>query len=139
MIQRQQSLWLILCAICAFLSFKLPFFAGGRDNAAGTVGGAVYVDAGSSFFLLVLTGACLLISLIAIFLFKDRKLQLKLCITGLVLSIITIVFYFVEIKALPGAIALSAIFVFLMPVCYILAARGIWKDEKLVKSLDKLR
>jgi hypothetical protein len=139
MIQRQQSLWLLLTAICAFLTFKLPFFAGGRANTTTTVGGAVYIDAGSNFFLLVLTGISMLIAVIAIFLFKDRKLQLKFCLSGLVLSIITIVFYFVQIKALPGAIALSAIFAFLMPVGYIMAARGIWKDEKLVKSLDKLR
>ena len=139
MIQRQQSLWLLLSTICAFLSFKLPFFAGARENVAGTAGGAVYIDAGSSFFLLVLTGACMLVSLITIFLFKDRKLQLKLCFTGIGLSILLIIFYFVEIKTLPGAIALSSIFVFLILIGYIMAARGIWKDEKLVKSLDKLR
>jgi hypothetical protein len=38
-----------------------------------------------------------------------------------------------------GSIALYCIFVFAIIAGYIMAARGIWKDEKLVKSLDKLR
>jgi hypothetical protein len=137
MIQRQQSLWLLLSTVCAFLTFKLPFFAGAKDNP--TSGGAAYIDAGSSFFLLVFTGASLLLSLITIFLYKDRKLQLKLCLTGIGISVVIIIFYFTEMRKLPGAIALSSVFAFAIPAGYIMAARGIWKDEKLVKSLDKLR
>jgi hypothetical protein len=96
MIQRQQSLWLLLSTVCAFLTFKLPFFAGAKDNP--TSGGAAYIDAGSNFFLLVFTGASLLLSLITIFLFKDRKLQLKLCLTGLGISVLIIIFYFTEMR-----------------------------------------
>lgn len=137
MIQRQQSLWLLLSAICGFLSFKLPFFAGARETANS--GGAAYLNAGSTFFLVVLSGGSILLSLITIFLYKDRKLQLKLCLTGIGVSVLIIILYFVEMRKLPGAIALSSIFVFAMLAGYIMAARGIWKDEKLVKSLDKLR
>jgi hypothetical protein len=137
MIQRQQSLWLLLSTICGILSFKLPFFAGARETA--TSGGAAYIDAGSTFFLIVLTAASIILSLATIFLYKDRKLQLRLCFGGIAISVLIVILYFVEIKNLPGAIALSAIFVFAIPVGYIMAARGVWKDEKLVKSLDKLR
>jgi hypothetical protein len=38
-----------------------------------------------------------------------------------------------------GNFALSSLLVFAILAGYIMAARGIWKDEKLVKSLDKLR
>lgn len=137
MIQRQQSLWLLLAAVCGFLSFKMPFFAGANETA--TSGGAAYVDAGSSFFLIVLTAASILLSLITIFMYKNRKLQVKLALAGLIISVISIILYFVEIKNLPGAIALWSVFSFATPVAYFMALKGIWKDEKLVKSLDKLR
>jgi Domain of unknown function (DUF4293) len=137
MIQRQQSLWLLLSTICGFLTFKLPFFAGGKDTP--TSGGTTWVQAGSSFFLIVLTAGCIILSLATIFLYKDRKLQLKLCYAGIAASVLIIIFYFVEIKGLPGAVALSAIFALAIPVGFVMAARCIWKDEKLVKSLDKLR
>jgi putative flippase GtrA len=66
-------------------------------------------------------------------------LQLKLCIAGIVLSILLLVIYFNEMRKLSGSISLSAVFVFIILIGYIMAARGIWKDEKLIKSLDKLR
>jgi hypothetical protein len=38
-----------------------------------------------------------------------------------------------------GTVALWAIFYFAILVCFILAARGILKDEKLIRSMDRLR
>jgi len=137
MIQRQQSLWLLLSTICAFLSYKLPFFSGTKQ--VNNMTQKAILDGGTTFFLLVLTGFSLALSLITIFLYKDRKLQLKLCFGGIALSILIIVIYFIEMGKLSGSISLSSILVFAILIGYILAARGIWKDEKLVKSLDKLR
>ena len=137
MIQRQQSLWLLLSTISAFLSYVLPFFSGTKQ--VNDLIEKAIVDGGSSFFLLILTGASLILSLVTIFMFKDRKLQFKLCIAGIVLSALILVVYFIEIKKLSGSLSLSAIFAFAIPIGYIMAARGVWKDEKLVKSLDKLR
>jgi len=139
MIQRQQSLWLLLAAICSFLSFLFPFFGGANQNITATSGTMATLNAGSNFFLMVLTGGSILLSLVTIFLFKDRKLQLRLSIAGLAISVLAIILYFAETRKLPGVIALSSVFVFIVPVCYLMAARGIWKDQKLVKSLNKLR
>jgi high-affinity Fe2+/Pb2+ permease len=138
MIQRQQSLWLLLSTISAFLSYKLPFFSGTKEGIKNMTEKAI-LDGGSNFFLLVLTGISLVLALITIFLYKDRKLQLRLCIAGIVLTILILVIYFNEIRKLSGSISLSAICVFAMLAGYVMAARGIRKDEKLVKSLDKLR
>jgi len=138
MIQRQQSLWLLLASICSFLSYKLPFFSGTRQGVKDMTEKAI-LDGASNFFLLIITGIILILSFITIFLFKDRKLQLKLCITGIILSALLLVFYFSEMNKLSGSISLSAIIVFAIPICFILAARKIWQDEKLIKSLDKLR
>ena len=138
MIQRQQSLWLLLSTICAFLSYKLPFFSGTKEGIKNLTEKAI-LDGGSNFFLLILTGLSLVLSLITIFMYKDRKLQLKLCVAGIILSALLLIIYFNEIRKLSGSISLSAVFVFAMLAGYVMAARGIWKDEKLVKSLDKLR
>lgn len=139
MIQRQQSLWLFFAAICSVLSFFFPFFGGAEQNVTATSGSMSTLNAGSSFFLIILTGALILLSLVTIFLYKDRKLQFRLAIAGLVISILIVVLFFSEIKALPGVIALSSVFVFLVPIFYFLAIRGIRRDEKLIKSLNKLR
>lgn len=139
MIQRQQSIWLLLAATCSLLSFFFPFFGGAEQNAAGTSGLMSTINAGSSFFLIILTGASVLIGFITIFLYKDRKTQFKLAMAGLIISVVIIILYFTEIRTLPGVIALSSVFVFLIPVFYFLAIRGIRRDEKLIKSLDKLR
>jgi hypothetical protein len=138
MIQRQQSLWLLLSTICAFLSYKLPFFSGTKEGIKNLTEKAI-LDGGSNFFLLILTGLSLVLSLITIFMYKDRKLQLKLCVAGIILSALLLIIYFNEIRKLSGSISLSAVFVFAMLAGYIMATRSIWKDEKLVKSLDKLR
>ncbi len=137
MIQRQQSLWLLLSTISTFLSYKFPFFSGTKQ--VNDLTEKAILDGGSTFFLLVLTGASFILSLVTIFMFKDRKLQMKLCIAGITLSILILVIYFNEMSKLSGTIALSAIFVFAVPVGYIMALLRIWRDEKLVKSLDKLR
>ncbi len=128
-----------MAAACAILSFLFPFFGGAEQNETATSGIMSTITAGSSLFLIVLTGASVILALVAIFLYKDRKMQFKLAVTGLILSIITIILFFSEIKGLPGVIALSSVFVFLVPVFYFLAIRGIRRDEKLIKSLNKLR
>lgn len=137
MIQRKQTIWLLLSAVCAFLSYLFPFFSGTRSGEKGIE--KATVDAISTFPLLILTGIALLLSLVTIFLFKNRKLQIRLCIVGVLLSALILLLYFTEIKNLSGSISLSAVFVFIIPISYIMASLGIRKDEKTVKALDRLR
>ena len=76
MIQRQQTLWLLLATVAALLTFMFPFVVG--EEMQKNIPVRRVVDAGSHFILLVLTGASLILSTVIIFLFKDRKLQIKL-------------------------------------------------------------
>ena len=96
MIQRQQSLWLLLTAVTSFFSFKFPFYTG--NILENNMSAFAELEGGSNLFLLMVTGLSILISVIAIFMYKDRKTQLKLAIGGIILSIIMLVLYFVEIK-----------------------------------------
>jgi hypothetical protein len=87
--------------------------------------------------LTVLTGA---VAFVNIFLFDNRKLQLKLCYFGIFLSVVLLVMYFLEMANYRnGNVTLWAVFYFAILGCYILAARGVWKDEALIKSMDRLR
>ena len=139
MIQRQQTLWLLLAAVCSVLSFLYPVYTGQKLGDSNIVM-FDQLTAGSRFFLLALTGASVLASAIAIFLFKDRKTQVKLSIAGIVIAVILLILYFTEIKQFQtGNFALTSIYVAGILIGYIMATRGILKDEKLVKSLNKLR
>jgi drug/metabolite transporter (DMT)-like permease len=139
MIQRTQTLWLAFAAACAALSFKFSFYSG---NKLSTVPQPSFdkITASSNFILLILTALLVAGCLIIIFLYKNRKQQLWLTITSIAVSLTDIFLYCTETKKyISGTYSLSAIFVFAVPVLLVLAARGIWQDEKLVKSVDRIR
>jgi hypothetical protein len=140
MIQRQQTLWLLLAGVASFFTYQFPFYTGEQKLKNNTSVAFAELDGASTLFLLLLTGISILLALVTIFMFKERKNQFRLAIGGLVLSIILLLLYIGQVRTfVKGNFALSSILVFLIIIGYALAARGIWKDEKLVKSLDKLR
>ena len=139
MIQRFQSLWLLLAAIFAFFTFKWPFYSGSKviKNIRQP---DVRLDATFQILIMVLTGVVISLCFLAIFLYKNRKRQLTLTVINCILSVILIVLYFLEIQKFEtGIISLSCLFTLAIPLFLFLAARGIWRDEKLIKSLDRLR
>jgi 4-amino-4-deoxy-L-arabinose transferase-like glycosyltransferase len=138
MIQRQQTLWLLLATLAALFCFMFPFATGKGFEKAVEVDKTI--KAGSDFLLLIFTGASLILSAATIFLYKDRKLQIKLCLVGLLIAIVIIILYISQMNKLTKATpALFCILPFAIAVGYFMAFRNIRKDEKLVKSLDKLR
>ena len=139
MLQRMQSVWLLLAALSAFLTIKFSFYSGNIETA-GQPSSFQYLTAGFNILILILTIALVCVAAIDIFLYKNRKLQARLAILGILLSLLNIFLYFKQIpKFVIGNYDLTAIFVFLIPVFFFLATRGIFKDQKLVKSLDRLR
>ncbi|HLX93179.1 MAG TPA: DUF4293 family protein, partial [Puia sp.] len=87
-----------------------------------------------------------LAALVCIFLFKKRNVQFRISIIGLLVSIALIALEYLkaaDFKAannfVSGAYHFGALIPFAMAFFFIMAARGIYKDEKLVKSMDKLR
>lgn len=140
MIQRQQTLWLLLATIAGVLSFMFPFAVGEKIVVNTTMKERVDFVAGEDFFILILTIAAIGIAAVTIFLFKDRKLQIKLCLLGLLVSIGILILYILGMnKLLASTPALWSILPVVIIISYFMAFRNIRKDEKLVKSLDKLR
>ena len=140
MIQRLQSVWLLLAAAAAFCSLQFSFYTG--YLIADPVKAQVYLTGQSNLLLLILTAGVGLASLFAVFLFKNRKQQLRLTLITLLVAIVNLVLYFLQIKKFipgQGTFSLTAVFAIVTPVFLLLAIRGIRKDDKLVKSLDRLR
>jgi len=145
MIQRVQTIFLFLAAGVFGGFFGLPFAS--SDVAAPEFFSDKVFNIMDHTALIGLSGLGILLALITIFLFKNRKLQIKF---GYLIICIAIILpaaaYFlfknqsvstnssVPISIQPG--------VFLPLVAIILAAIAnyyIKKDDKLVKSMDRLR
>lgn len=139
MIQRKQTLWLLLAGIAAFLTLQFPFYTG---NIADANNAKTFQELNARFSILILvaTIAVAVFSVITIFLYNDRKKQITFSSVNLVLSLLTIGLYFWQSqKFVDGAISLTSVLVFVIPVFIFLAIRGIYKDEKLIRSVDRLR
>ncbi len=135
MLQRIQTLWLFLASILTFLSLNFEFFSGVKtaDNVFHALNGK------ENLIILVLTVANAVALLITIFLYKNRKLQLRIGLITLAISILIIVLYFMQVKNYSaGSYSLWSVFSFAVPVLLVMALRGIYKDA-LVKKLNRLR
>jgi hypothetical protein len=138
MLQRIQSVWLLLAAAFDAVTFRFPFYSG--DWERDTVAAVIDLNAKTTIWLTILTVLTGILAFVTIFLFDNRKLQLRLSFLGIFLTIVLLTLYFVEMgNFYSGTIALWVIFYFAILVCFILAARGIRRDEKLVRSMDRLR
>ncbi len=140
MIQRIQTIWLLLASACSFatLANGISFFSG--NKLVENLSKFVPLTARENVFILILTISVAVAALVSIFFFKDRKMQIKVVAAVLVLSIINIALYFLQTRNyIEGKMDLTAIVPFAVPVFLLLAINNIWKDEKLVKSVDRLR
>lgn len=141
MIQRIQTLWLAIVAVVSLLTLKFSFYGGNKADATLPAGKKwEELTAVNNFLILVLTIAVTVISLIIVFLYKNRKLQLRLTILTIVISVLNLYLYYTETKKfLEGNIVLTSVLSFIIPIFLVLAARGIYSDEKLIKNADRLR
>jgi hypothetical protein len=136
MIQRIQTIWLLLAAICIAATFKLPFYIG--TNALNVASSPLM--ASDSFFITILTSAVVFSALIAIFLFKTRIVQIRLCITGIILEGLLIFLYYREVKTFTaGTYTLWSVLHILTLLFLFLAARAINKDDNLIRESNRLR
>lgn len=139
MIQRIQTVWLFLAALFAALTYKFPFYSGNVINKENVQQFEKLV-ASSNFLVLIFTAGLVAGTIIMIFMYRNRKQQMWLAAAAAGLSIINIVLYFTELKRfVSGNMSLTAVFALAIPIFLLLAINGIYKDEKLVKSLDRLR
>ena len=140
MIQRIQTIWLLLAAACAFVTIRLSFYSGHKINDPQKI--YTVLNATTNMLLLIPTVALGIVALVLIFFYKDRKMQMRITFVALLVSLLNIFLYYNETKkfiAAESSLDLTCIFVFVIPILLFLAFRGIYKDQKLIKSMDRLR
>lgn len=146
MIQRIQTIWLLLASTLSFVSLQTSFFSGMKpvttDAAVQPEPAFTQITGMTNWMLLATTIAMALIALISIFLYKSRPTQMRIALVGLFLSVGLIFLYYRESRqflAGQGTMDLTALVVMFIPFLFFLAIRGIYKDEHLVKSVNRLR
>ena len=135
MLQRIQTLWLFLAAASAFASLKLPYFSG--TNPQGIPSSVL--EGTETFPIMLVTIGVGVLALITIFLYNNRKLQLRLSILGILLQAILIYLYYRESQSWTGTYALTALLQGLNALFFFLAAKGISHDQKIIRDSNRLR
>ncbi|SDR72818.1 DUF4293 domain-containing protein [Christiangramia echinicola] len=136
MLQRIQTIYLLLAAI---VSAGLIFVFSLWENSAGE---SVYAQDVLIAFGMFLASAA--ISLVSIFMFKNRKLQFVLGRLNIILNLFLLGVFVYWSLTLPGEMDISekgiGMFLPIISIVFIvLANKAIKKDEDLVKSVDRLR
>lgn len=136
MIQRIQSVWLLIASVVTFLTLKLSFYSGTYlpDNLYHQLNGTQNLP------LMIATIGLGVLTLITIFLYKNRPTQLWLCIVAILLDVVLLFLYYRETSSFTrGDYAFTAVLHFIIITALLLAARGINNDEKLIKDSNRLR
>lgn len=154
MIQRIQTVYLIVVAILIGIYFFLPFtsfviepdMSVFRLSIRGLIPDAIGTKPLlQAIPLLVLASIIVILVIATITLYKRRMLQIRLCIINIVLlvGLQGLMYYFVSVSKhqLGSNPSYSVIFVFpiISAILSYMAIRRIAKDEALVRSMDRLR
>lgn len=137
MIQRIQSIWLLLAAVCVFLTLTLSTYFGTNKDLIPSS----FLNGLDTLPLIFATLATGIVALISIFLYKNRKQQLRFTLVGLVLQLILMFLYYREIETYVGKgnFSISAVLHIAVLLFFILAAQGIRSDDKLIRDSNRLR
>ncbi|MGQ1783949.1 DUF4293 domain-containing protein [Saccharicrinis sp. GN24d3] len=153
MIQRIQTIYLLIALAFGASMFFAPQITFAADTeyilnytgikAAAATENTKSIPTIALTILLVLTP---MVSLMAIFLFKKRMIQIRLCAAniGLLLGTTALIYYFgtVGLKQLSAThltYGISTVFPIAGAILNFLALRAIGKDEALVRSMDRIR
>jgi len=129
MLQRIQTIWIILSVLGAvFLNLTAQDF--------NILGGNLLIN--------ISTVVLILVGLLSVFSYKNRKRQILLNNISLIINALLVGLLIYWLLNLPGGISvpekgIEPIFPFISMICLLLANVYIKKDERLVKSVDRLR
>lgn len=157
MIQRIQSIYLLVSIVLTIL-FAFLTFANFDVNGSMyymKVMGLYYQDTSDVLFeapnmtLSAVVFFSMLLTISAIFNFKKRTIQIRLVTLSIIAHFASVGLVFFALSTLPEGILEGTLpqvnytFASFLPIAsvvfLVLALRGIKKDEKLIKSLDRIR
>ena len=154
MIQRIQTVYLLISEILTAILFLVPFAGISGQNGLlyrADIQG-LYLERTPNQELLqrhwpifIFVVAILILVFATIFLYKDRKLQIRLSAISLLAQLCLCAMIFFEVwsgaQRLSGHISFTIfmVFPFISAILILLAFRAIKHDELLVKSIDRIR
>ncbi|MBO7265260.1 MAG: DUF4293 domain-containing protein [Alistipes sp.] len=152
MIQRIQSLYLLVAAALMSLTLFMPiatFVVDGNTYALSAFALSCGDMSESTLWMGVMLVMATLLPLVVIFLFKRRTLQVRLCAVEIVLLLGSLVmiglYYWLTSRLFENLVVEHRQFGWGAPMPLVslvltaLASRAIFKDEVLVRSLDRIR
>lgn len=146
MIQRIQSIFLLLAAVGSFTLLGVPFATTPTAVATSSLFADQAYNLSDSIALLLFFVVAGALSVAAIFLFKNRKVQTTIARVSFVANLIGLIFgiiLFLQDSAQWEGNNVNDGFGLYLPILscvfLLLALRYIGKDEKLVRSQDRLR
>ncbi|MFI3331186.1 MAG: DUF4293 domain-containing protein [Rikenellaceae bacterium] len=154
MIQRIQTVYLLLVTLFTGLMFALPLAEFMGDGQTASLWAYGILDADSVRILptsqmAVLMTLSTILPFMTVFLYKRRWLQIRMCLVQFVLQLGIIAFLVYYILKLNSTFAqysmhsmslgVADIFPVLNLILIFLAYRGVVKDEALIKSLNRIR
>lgn len=143
MIQRIQSIFLLLAAGTSFGVLGSSF-----ANAKAAVASPIFADqvynVQDNIALLVVFAVAGALALASIFLFKNRKTQLQISTVAMVANLLGLgyaafLLYQDQVNVASLTVSVGAFLPLIAILLEILANRAIRKDNKLVRSMDRLR
>lgn len=146
MIQRVQTVFLLLAMIATSAFLLLPSISSEYGQQYSSIPGwkVAYFNEGLFYYMnLIFLCTGMGFSLIAIFLYKKRNLQMIFSLIPIVFLISSAIFTYYKYYTKPyiGDVILQPWILLLAvaAVLHLMAVRAIRKDEALVQSLDRLR
>ena len=152
MIQRIQSLYLLVAAALMSLTLFMPiatFVVDGNTYELSAFALSCGDMSESTLWMGVMLVMATLLPLVVIFLFKRRTLQVRLCAVEIVLLLGSLVmiglYYWLTSRLFESLVVEHRQFGWGAPMPLVslvltaLASRAIFKDEVLVRSLDRIR
>ncbi len=142
MIQRKQTLWLLLASIFSAGVFYFDLY-----RATGDLVEKKVLRVADHFPHLLLALIMIALPFISIFMFRNRKRQAKMAMVSVLSTILFLSMMLWRVTAIMkqvpapsgGGYWIGAVLPAVSVVFLILAIAGIRKDEKLVRSTDRLR
>jgi hypothetical protein len=144
MLQRIQTVWLLLAMACGVLLLYFPVW---QVSSKGVSEGMDVIGAGTHFYLLGFPPVIFMVHAVALFSFKNRRRQIRLCNISIMLFTIFLIAALVILQVEnrvtenfhPGDFKFGTVLPLMGIILNLMAKSGIRKDEELIRSMDRLR
>lgn len=145
--QRKQTLFLLGSLAAIIICLFMPVGAVtpetlGTDNLLTNIGwSGEHIKGLPAWPLFIFIAIAGLLSVVDIFLYKNRKLQMRLCSWAMLFDFLWYAYYvafYIDLYA-PMHVRFAACLPLVSCILLLLAKKGIKADDDLVKSMDRIR